>query len=191
MKLCTNPLHYSHSKSFNDIKFLLPNLVAFSCYTINIHLEKLLIRCDTKRAIWWYWYNKRTSIFCIKPMSTIFRTLQANKSLSKNKTFFSSCKTNATKFGTKTEIYTKLYMTIWLLMGKLSWLYLIHVWFYFIWIVSCSWGNYTILLLLLVAEKVLLLLVISLTADVSLNKNAGSREAMKKQRLRLDHRRSN
>ena len=33
-----------------------------------------------------------------------------------------------------------------------------------IWIVSCSWSNHTILLLMFVAEKVLLLLVISLTA---------------------------
>ena len=58
-----------------EISFLLPNLVAFSCCTVNIHLEKLLLRCDTKRAIWWNLYNKRISIFCIKHMSTIFRTL--------------------------------------------------------------------------------------------------------------------
>ena len=38
------------------------------------------------------------------------------------------------------------------------------VWFDFIWIVSCSWSNHTILLLIFVAEKVLLLLVIPLTA---------------------------
>ena len=40
------------------ISFLLPNLVAFSCYTVNIHLEKWVMRCDTKRAIWWNLYNK-------------------------------------------------------------------------------------------------------------------------------------
>ena len=44
------------------ISFLLPNLVAFSCYTVNIHLEKLLMRCDTKRAIWWNLYNKHIYI---------------------------------------------------------------------------------------------------------------------------------
>ena len=61
------------------ISFLLPDLVAFSCYTVNIHLEKWLMRCDTKRAIWWDLYNKHISIFYIKHMSTIFRTLQVNK----------------------------------------------------------------------------------------------------------------
>ena len=42
---------------------------------------------------------------------------------------------------------------------------MIHVKFDFIWIVSCSWSNYIILLLMFEAEKVLLLLVISLTVD--------------------------
>ena len=32
---------------------LLPDLVAFSCYTVSIHLEKWLMMYDTKRAIWW------------------------------------------------------------------------------------------------------------------------------------------
>ena len=40
-----------------DISFLVPNLVAFPCYTVNIHLEKWVMRCDTKRAIWWDLYN--------------------------------------------------------------------------------------------------------------------------------------
>ena len=118
------------------ISFLLPNLVAFSCYTVHIHLEKWLMRCDTKRAIWWNLYNKHISIFCIKHLSTIFRTLQVNKWQSKKQTFFSFCEINATKSGTKID---------------------------FIWIVSCSWSNHIILLLIFVAEKVLLLLVISLT----------------------------
>ena len=61
------------------ISFLLPNLEAFLCYTVNIHLEKWLIGYDTKGAIWWDLYNKHISIFCIKRMSTIFRTLQVNK----------------------------------------------------------------------------------------------------------------
>ena len=39
---------------------------------------KGLMRCDTKRAISWDLYNKHISIFCIKHMSTIFRTLQVN-----------------------------------------------------------------------------------------------------------------
>ena len=51
---------------------LLPNLVAFSCYTVNIHLEKWLVRCDTNRAIWWDLYNKHIMIFCIKHMSFNF-----------------------------------------------------------------------------------------------------------------------
>ena len=91
------------------ILFLLPNLVAFSCYTVNIHLEKWLIRCDTKRAIWWDLYNKHISIFCIKHMSTIFRTLQVNKP-SKNQTFFAFCEINATKFGAENEVTHRIIM---------------------------------------------------------------------------------
>ena len=37
------------------------------------------MRCDTKRAIWWDLYKKHISIFCIKHMSAIFRTLQVNE----------------------------------------------------------------------------------------------------------------
>ena len=48
-------------------------------------------------------------------------------------------------------------------MAILSWLKLINVLFDFIWMVSCSWSNHNILLLMIVAEKVLLLLVIFLT----------------------------
>ena len=83
------------------ISFVLPNLVAFSCYTVNIHLEKWLMSCDTKRAIWWDLYNKRIFMFCIKHMNTIFRTLQVYKWKSKNQTFFYFCEINATKFGTE------------------------------------------------------------------------------------------
>ena len=97
------------------ISFLLPNFVAFSCYTVNIDLEKWLIRYDTKSAIWWGLYSKHISIFCIKHMSVNVRTLQTNdKWQSKNQTFFSFCKINATKFGTKNEISYKIiyhYMT--------------------------------------------------------------------------------
>ena len=70
---------HMHIKNICKISFLLPNLVAFLRYTINIHLEKGLMRCDTKRAIWWDLYNKHISIFCIKYMGTIFRMLQVNK----------------------------------------------------------------------------------------------------------------
>ena len=76
-----------------EISFLLPDLVAFSCYTVNI---QWLMWCDTKRAIWWDSYNKHISIFCIKHMSTIFRTLQVNKW-----SLLSFCEMNATKFGKK------------------------------------------------------------------------------------------
>ena len=95
-----------------QISFLLPNLVAFLGYTVNIHSEKGLMRCDTKRAIWWDLYNKPMSIFCIKHNSTIFRTLQVNKWLSKNQTFFSFCEINATKFGTKNVISFGLYHAV-------------------------------------------------------------------------------
>ena len=94
------------------MSLLLPNIVAFSCYTVSIHFEKWLIRCDTKRAIWWDLCNKHTSVFCIKHMSPIFaRCRLTNDS---RKTFFSFCKINATLFGTKNEISHKIiyhYMT--------------------------------------------------------------------------------
>ena len=61
------------------ISFVVLNLVAFSYYTVNIHLEKWLMRYDTKRAIWWDLYNKHILIFCIKHKNTIFRTLQVYK----------------------------------------------------------------------------------------------------------------
>ena len=41
-------------------------------------------------------------------MSTILRTLQVNKRQSKKQPFFSFCKINATKFGTKNEISHKI-----------------------------------------------------------------------------------
>ena len=81
------------------ISLLLPNLVAFLLNPANIHLEKGLMRYDTKREIGWDLYNKHISIFCIKYMSTIFRTLQVNK-MRKTKRFFSFFEINATKFGT-------------------------------------------------------------------------------------------
>ena len=49
-----------------------------------------------------------------------------------------------------------------------SWSLLIHIYFDFIWIVSFSWNNHIILLLMVVAEKALVLLVISLTSRVSI-----------------------
>ena len=92
------------------ISFLLPNLVAFSCYTVNIHFEKWLIRCDNKLAIWWDLYYKHISIFCIKHVSTIFRTLQVNKWQSKNQTFFVFCEISATKFSTENEVSHEIIM---------------------------------------------------------------------------------
>ena len=94
-------------------------------------------------------------------MSTIFCCSLTNDSW--KKTFFTFCEINATKFGSKIKFYTLLYITMWLFMAILLWLYLIHVWFDFILIVSCSWRNHIILLLMFSAEKVLLLLVLSLT----------------------------
>ena len=80
------------------ISFLLPNLVAFSCYAVNT-LQKWLMSCVAKRAIRWDLHNKHISIWCIKHMSTIFRTLQVSKW--KTKHFFSFCEITATKLGTK------------------------------------------------------------------------------------------
>ena len=115
------------------ISFLLPNLVAFSCYTVNIHLEKWVIRCDTKRAIWWDLYNKHISIFCIKHTSTIFRTLQVNKSSLKKWTFLFFCEINATKFGSKNQI---LHIIIYHYMTSYGYIIMIIVdscmiWFHF------------------------------------------------------------
>ena len=56
---------------------------------VNIHLEKWLMGGDTKHATWWDLYNKPISIFCIKHMSTIFRTLQVKKiKVEKTNVFF-------------------------------------------------------------------------------------------------------
>ena len=63
------------------------------------------MRCDTKRTIWWDLYNKRISIFYIKHMSTMFRTLQITEWLSKKQTFISLCEIIATKFGTKIKLH--------------------------------------------------------------------------------------
>ena len=63
----------------------------------------------------------------------------------------------------KNKFCTLFHIIIWTLMAISSWLELIQVYFDFIWIVSCSWSNHMKLLLMFVAEKVLLLLVISLT----------------------------
>ena len=61
------------------ISFLIPNLAAFSCFMVNIHLEEYLMECDTSVRFDEIWYNKRISISSIKHMSTIFRTQQVNK----------------------------------------------------------------------------------------------------------------
>ena len=104
-------------------------LVAFSCYTVNIHWEKWLMRCDTKRAIWWNLYNKHISIFCIEYMSTFFARCRITNDSRKTKRFSPFAR----------------YMLI-NLVPKLN----------FVWIVSCSWNNH-IILLMLEAENVQLL----------------------------------
>ena len=60
------------------ISFLQLNLVAFSSYTVNIHLEKWLMRCNTKHAIWWDLYNTYL-YFASNIWVPIFRTVQVNK----------------------------------------------------------------------------------------------------------------
>ena len=73
-------------------------------------------------------------------MSTIFRTLQVNEWWSKKQTFFSFYEINATKFGTKIKFH----------LISFGLCHAVEI-------------DHTILLLVFVAEKVLLLLVISLT----------------------------
>ena len=125
------------------------------------------MRCDTKRAIWWDLYNKHISIFCIKHRRIIFRTLQVNKWLLKTKRFSPFASEMLLNMVAKIKFCTLLYIIIWLLM--ILWSLLIPVWFEFILIVSCSWRNHIILLLMFVAEKMLLLLMISLTDNQGLN----------------------
>ena len=93
-----------------------------------------------------------------KHMSTIFRTLQVSKWFLKNQRVLSFCEITATKFGGK---------------DKISYGYIIIIivdscviWFHFDCITQLkkSYHIISIMLLMFVAEKVLLLLVISLTA---------------------------
>ena len=101
-------------------------------------------------------------------MSAIFRMLQVNKQQSKNQTFFSFCKINATKFSTKNEIPHKITYHYMKSDG-----YIIVIIVDLCMISSTAWYNLNeiklymnhILLQMVVAEKVLLLLVISLTDD--------------------------
>ena len=59
----------SHMVIYNSVYKLIFGskiLVAFYCYTVNIHLDKWLIRCDAKHAISWDLYIKHISTLCIK-----------------------------------------------------------------------------------------------------------------------------
>ena len=115
---------------------------------------------------WLDLYNKRISIFSIKHMSTIFRTLQVNKWQSKKQTFFSFCKINANKFGTKNEISHEI---IYHYMTSYGYIIMIIVdsciiWFHFVCIMQLK-KSYYIASNVSSRKKVLLLLVISLTVD--------------------------
>ena len=83
---------------------------------VNIHLEKWLMRCDTKRAIWWNLYNKHISIFHIKHMSTIFRTLQVNNDSWKTKRSCPFARWMLLNLVAKVKFYTLSYIIIWLLI---------------------------------------------------------------------------
>ena len=89
------------------------------------------MRCDTNRAIWWDLYNKH--IFCIKHMTSIFRTLQVNKWWLKNQTFLSFYEIIATNFGSKN---TFLHIIIYNYMSSYGYIIMIifiycMIWFHF------------------------------------------------------------
>ena len=91
-------------------------------------------------------------------MSTIFRTLQVNKWLLKNQTFFAFCEINAAKFGSKRYI---LHIIIYHYMTSNGYIIMnivdsCMIWFHFDCIVQLK--------KMFVLWKVQLLLVISLTA---------------------------
>ena len=97
-------------------------------------------------------------------MSTIFRTLLVNKWQSKNQTFFSFCKINATKFGTKNEISHKIIHHYMISYGYINTIIVdscIH-WFH----LDCimQFKKYYIATNVS-SKKVLLLLVVSLTDE--------------------------
>ena len=89
------------------ISFSLPNLVAFSCYTVNIHLEKWLMRCDIKRFNEIYTTNTYL-YFASNIWVPSFARCRLTNDSQKPKYFFSFCKINATKFGTRNEIPHKI-----------------------------------------------------------------------------------
>ena len=135
MQLCMNPLWYSHKKSFNDIKrcakfHFSTKFSIISCYTVNIHLEKWLMRRDTKRAIWWDLYNKQISIFCIKNMSTIFRTLHVNKWSKRFSHFARWMLLNLLAKINFTHYYILLYGFLWLYHYDYSWFMYDLIWFW-------------------------------------------------------------
>ena len=80
---------------------LVPNLVAFSWYTVNIHAEKHLMRCDTKRAIWDGIYTK-TIIYILHQTHGYHLSHAADEQMIvENQMFFSFSEKNANKFGSK------------------------------------------------------------------------------------------
>ena len=113
-------------KKMCKISILLPKFVAFFCYMVNIHLEKWLIRCDTKRAIWWDLYNRQISIFASNiwvPSFARCRLTNANDSwknkgflLLQDKCYWIWYKNN--KFHT---FFLSLYDFLWLYYHDYSW----------------------------------------------------------------------
>ena len=90
----------SYSK-IRKISFLVPNLVAFSCYAGNIHLEKCLMKCDTKRAIRWHLCNKHTSTLASYTWVPSFARCRLTNNSRKTKRFSPFSEINVTKFGSK------------------------------------------------------------------------------------------
>ena len=139
------------------ISFFQPSLVSFSCDTVNIHLEKWLMRCDTKRAIWWDLYNEHISIFTWNIWVPSFARRRFTND-------FSFCEINATEFGSKNQI---LHTIIYHYVTCHGYIIMIiddscMIWFHFDCIMQLKKSYY--IATNVCSRKVLLLLVISLTA---------------------------
>ena len=102
MKLCINPLEYSHKTSFNDIKkyfgtkfssiFLLHDKYSFGKVLNEVWYQA----CDLKRFI------QQTPIYILQQTHEYHLSHVAGQQMiAKKQTFFSFCEKNATKLGSK------------------------------------------------------------------------------------------
>ena len=115
-----------------------------------------------------YW--TRPEAFRTGPPSYPVQGMRLTNDRRKTKRFSPFARKMLLSLVAKIKFYTSFHITTWLFMAILSWLGLIHVWFDFIWMVSCSWSNHMKLLLMFVAEKKPLLLL-EISPTVKLDKN--------------------